>query len=89
MKETKCQESSKSLGQVKQKTHSYRDHRGDQYLPGQTDTNEEKRRGQNPEENTKEEKVEKERSDLGAAQPSYGRQIRDQNQDTGGNQGSQ
>ena len=46
------------------------------------------RRGQNPEENTKEEKAEKERSDPGTAQPSYGRQIRDQNQDTGRNQGS-
>ena len=73
MKETKCQESSKSLGQV----------------PGQTDTNEEKRRGQNPEENTKEEKAEKKRLDPGAAQPSYGRQIRDQNPDTGRNQGSE
>ena len=72
----------------KQKAHSYGNHRGNQYLPGQTDTNEEKRRGQNPEENTKEEKAEKERSDPGAAQPSYGRQFRDQNQDIGRNQGS-
>ena len=45
--------------------------------------------GQNPEENTKEEKAEKKRPDPGAAQPSYGRQIRDQNPDTGRNQGSE